>query len=778
MILFFAVNVFSKENPSEIRGFNSPLTDIKITVNDIFDEVAGSSVHYEMMSLTEDGCEIPNLEVETPAPICEGGNTTITVTTDGEEVNWYDDEAAENLIHTGLTFTTPELAETTSYWVQALNYGEGEEGEFTGGGRVAPTGNSGSSVVALTSPWGLSFDTTEDFTINSVDVFLTSSSPGDLVVQLLDENWELIEETTVSCPAGNFSNPVQYELPLDFEVEADNTYRLAAVSGPAMIREFSTEHPGFPYPIGDVGSITGGTINSSDSNDTVYYFFYNWTVTADDVETCESDLEEITVSVNPNPTLEVETPDPICEGESTIITATSDAEEVNWYDDEAAENIIHTGLIFTTPELEETTSYWVQALNYVEGEEEEFTGGARIAPIGNSGSSVVAVTSPWGLSFDTTEDITINSVDVFLTSSSSGDLVVQLLDENWELIEETTVTCPAGSSSNPVQFEVPLDFEVEADNTYRLVTPSGPEMIREFSSEHPGFPYPLADAGSVTGGTINNSNSNNTVYYFFYNWTITAEGIETCESDLEEITVTLNPNPTLEVESPDPICEGESTTITVVSDGEEVNWFDEEAAETPIHTGLTFDTPALEETTTYWVRANTGSCETTAEEVIVIVNPTPDAPIAEDEQYFETGDSLEDLEVEATGDLTWYEDEDGTIVLSGDTELVDETTYYVSQTVEGCESDLIPITVFLQMSVDKNEKVLISVYPNPVSGILNINTKKSIDLIEIYDLTGRKLTTIDKLEENQLDFSSYAVGVYMIQIKVGNSTQFIKVVKR
>src|SRR5690625_4477947 len=285
MILFFAVNVFSKENPSEIRGFNSPLTDIKITVNDIFDEVAGSSVHYEMMSLTEDGCEIPNLEVETPAPICEGGNTTITVTTDGEEVNWYDDEAAENLIHTGLTFTTPELAETTSYWVQALNYGEGEEGEFTGGGRVAPTGNSGSSVVALTSPWGLSFDTTEDFTINSVDVFLTSSSPGDLVVQLLDENWELIEETTVSCPAGNFSNPVQYELPLDFEVEADNTYRLAAVSGPAMIREFSTEHPGFPYPIGDVGSITGGTINSSDSNDTVYYFFYNWTVTADDVET-------------------------------------------------------------------------------------------------------------------------------------------------------------------------------------------------------------------------------------------------------------------------------------------------------------------------------------------------------------------------------------------------------------------------------------------------------------------------------------------------------------
>lgn len=56
-------------------------------------------------------------------------------------------------------------------------------------------------------------------------------------------------------------------------------------------------------------------------------------------------------------------------------------------------------------------------------------------------------------------------------------------------------------------------------------------MIREFTSALSGFPYPIANVGSVTGEPINNSDSNNTVYYFFYNWTVTAEEIETCEVD-------------------------------------------------------------------------------------------------------------------------------------------------------------------------------------------------------------------------------------------------------
>lgn len=397
------------------------------------------------------------------------------------------------------------------------------------------------------------------------------------------------------------------------------------------------------------------------------------------------------------PSLSVETPDPICEGSTATLEATSNGEEIRWFDSETATSPIATGFSFETPELTENTSYWAQAVNFGEIDEVEITGGARVAPTNNSGASVVPGTSPWGLSFDTETDFTINSVDVYL-AGAAGTLVMQLLDENWDLIEETTVSCPAGNASNPVQFEVPLDFDVEAGKTYRLVAASSPEMIREFTGSHPGFPYYVGDdVAVVTGGTINNSHTNNTVYYFFYNWTVTAFTAELCESDRKEVEVT--------------------------------------------------------------------------------VTPTPETPSGEPDQEFTQGDTLADLEVTATGDLTWYEDENGTVELPETTELVDGTTYYVSQTIDGCESALFAITVHLRLSADSFENYPITVFPNPVSSILNIKSEKPIDFVEVFDITGRRLEVITNPTEKQIDFSAYANGAYLLKIKAGKEMQTLRILK-
>ncbi|MFA7687807.1 MAG: T9SS type A sorting domain-containing protein [Moheibacter sp.] len=398
------------------------------------------------------------------------------------------------------------------------------------------------------------------------------------------------------------------------------------------------------------------------------------------------------------PTLNVEDPDFVCSGNSVTLTASTNGDEINWYDSETATTPVYTGNNFETPILTETTSYWVQAVSYGAGEGEIIEGGARVAPASNSSSSVNPGTNPWGLSFDTTEDFTITSVDVYLASATPGDLVMQLLDEDWNVLEETTVACPAGNSSNPVQFEVPLSFSVEAGNTYRLVAAASPTLVREFSSEHSGFPYPIGDVGSVTGGTINNANTNNTVYYFFYNWTVQTGDISVCESALEEVVVT--------------------------------------------------------------------------------VSPAPDAPTGDADQFFVMGDTLADLAVTATGDLTWYEDEDGTIVLPENTELVDGTTYYVSQTIDGCESGLLAITVHLFLGVDDVNANLFSVYPNPVNDVLNISGKNRIDSVEIFDLTGRILSADSQIQENQIDFRSYEKGTYLVRIQSGKKVQTVKVIKQ
>lgn len=394
------------------------------------------------------------------------------------------------------------------------------------------------------------------------------------------------------------------------------------------------------------------------------------------------------------PTLDITLPDSICEGESAVIMAATNGDIVNWYDSATATTPIFTGLEFTTPPLSTTTSYWVEA--EFEGGE-EITGGARVSPTSSDSSTVNPGTAPWGLTFTTNEAFTLNSVDVYL-AGAAGNLQMQLLDANWQVLEETTVACPPGNSGNPVQFEVPLDFEVDAGKTYRLVAASSPDMIREFSSQHPGFPYPIGSAGSVTGGTINNSETNSTVYYFFYNWTVTVGSGEACVSDRMEAEV--------------------------------------------------------------------------------MVNPIPDTPGGEADQFFTQGQTLADLEVDATGDLTWYADEDGNTELPSNTELVDETTYYVSQTIGGCESGLFGITVHILLDVFDITGNEFTVYPNPVTDILNIVSKEEIRNVEIYDTSGRKLVEFNEVSNHQIDLSSLPHGNYILRFHTGKEIKTVKVIKK
>lgn len=400
-----------------------------------------------------------------------------------------------------------------------------------------------------------------------------------------------------------------------------------------------------------------------------------------------------------DPTLSVTNPDAICEGETATITVTSNGDEVNWYDSTTATSPIHTGLSYTTSVLNATTSYWVEAVNYgTGGAPQQITGGARVAPSGNSGSTVNTGTAPWGLTFDADEDFKIISVDVYLTSATPGNLEMQLLDENWNVLDSATIPCPAGNSSNPVLFQVPLEFEVTTGNRYHLVAASGPAMIREFSSGHPGFPYPIDTVGTVVGGTINGAYTNNTVYYFFYNWTVEVGSADICTSDREEVVVT--------------------------------------------------------------------------------VNPIPDAPIGDANQDFVEGETLDDLDVTATGTLTWYEDADGTIELPGSTVLEDGETYYVSQTVDLCESPLLAITVNKILDISDFTHASVKIYPNPAADFFYVQSDQSIDEIRIFDMSGRLLKVKTNLSNEKVDWVDLSSGTYFVQLKMGTLTETVKVVKK
>lgn len=70
-----------------------------------------------------------------------------------------------------------------------------------------------------------------------------------------------------------------------------------------------------------------------------------------------------------------------------------------------------------------------------------------------------------------------------------------------------------------------------------------------------------------------------------------------------------------------------------------------------------------------------------------------------------------------------------------------------------------------EMSVNDSALSDISIYPNPVKDVLNINSVKDIDKVEIYNVSGQKLYSQSfNTDETNIDMSSLSSGAYMVRV--------------
>ena len=72
----------------------------------------------------------------------------------------------------------------------------------------------------------------------------------------------------------------------------------------------------------------------------------------------------------------------------------------------------------------------------------------------------------------------------------------------------------------------------------------------------------------------------------------------------------------------------------------------------------------------------------------------------------------------------------------------------------------------------------IKVYPNPGNGHYTLQNLKGNETIEIYDYKGQHIKTILNRENTiQLDLSSFADGLYLVNIRNKNTRSFFKLMK-
>ncbi|MDB5283809.1 MAG: Peptidase family protein [Bacteroidota bacterium] len=191
----------------------------------------------------------------------------------------------------------------------------------------------------------------------------------------------------------------------------------------------------------------------------------------------------------------------ICSGQTVTINSTDNFGTMNWYDAPNGGTLLTTGGSYTTPALNSTTVYYIDATITQAATQ----AGPLDSTIGMG--NYYTRTTQRGMIFNSTAPQTLVSVDIF--SDSAGSRTITLMDSSGATINSTTVSLTKGKQT------VPLNFILPVGNRMKLVTGGFSFLFR--STTGASYPYISNDGNLVITGNTSNSA---TGYYYFYNWQI------------------------------------------------------------------------------------------------------------------------------------------------------------------------------------------------------------------------------------------------------------------
>lgn len=122
-------------------------------------------------------------------------------------------------------------------------------------------------------------------------------------------------------------------------------------------------------------------------------------------------------------------------------------------------------------------------------------------------------------------------------------------------------------------------------------------------------------------------------------------------------------------------------------------------------------------------------------------------------------------------------EEDGKIVIGGYVyrDYLDTNNVYISPKY-GLGSIRIGQGTLTNDSFNLDEDI--TVFPNPVTDILNLICKDEIKEIKIFDLQNKVISIKNKVSNNSIDLNELQAGLYVVQIRTDNTTTFKKFIKK
>lgn len=124
-----------------------------------------------------------------------------------------------------------------------------------------------------------------------------------------------------------------------------------------------------------------------------------------------------------------------------------------------------------------------------------------------------------------------------------------------------------------------------------------------------------------------------------------------------------------------------------------------------------------------------------------------------------------------------------TSITSGTIGFTDYVTYYTAPNTNGCKASArhyirVRNTARKETTETTNELRELSnnVYPNPTTGIININTNEN-SIIRIANISGEIITTLTSNTNTQIDLSNYSNNIYIVSIITTTTKSDYKIIK-
>ncbi|MDB5136536.1 MAG: type sorting protein [Mucilaginibacter sp.] len=441
-----------------------------------------------------------------------------------------------------------------------------------------------------------------------------------------------------------------------------------------------------PYTyVWSTGEITSSiTVNKAGS----------YTVTVSDKTTgCQPVKQNITITSANVPLAPTAAPQVVCFNSPATLTATAPGGTYQWYDAAIGGNFLATGATYTTPPISAATTFYVETTNSGCTSPRTAVNVTLPGTPGTAGATVCAGNTATLLASGggTYAWYNVPSGGSVLGTGSTFITPVLLNTATYYVV----VTSSLGCVSAPVRVVAIVSPPPQAPT----LAPVAAVCSGSGATLHASAPAGIFDWFDVpNGGTSLISSpdyttpalSTTTTYYV-------QTSLNGCVSPRTPVTVTVNPIPTAPVVQPGTTCSGTSATLTATAPGGIYQWYDALSGGTLLATGVTFTTPVLTNSTTYYVQTVNGGCVSPRAAVNVTISPPPAAPTASGSIVC-PGSSATLTATGSTGTYQWYDAATGGNLLANTAgyttpALLANTTYYVQTTVLGCVSARTAVTV-------------------------------------------------------------------------------------